>query len=121
MSFDIFKEECGHSSGFRSVEIHGCSRASPGGIYDISQQLGFQRVENPEEHVRLLASNEQLFVLRPLGAKSMPKCSLVVWTCIVRFAMRVEETGGIRSEAKSSAKAIREPGLYRYILFDIQN
>ena len=80
-----------------------------------------ERVENPEEHIWLLVRNKQLFVLGPRGAKAMPKCSLVVWPRIVRFAMRVVETGGVWSKDKSSAKAIGKPVRKDDILFDIQN
>src|SRR5258707_2161288 len=121
MSVDILKEECRYSSWFHSVEIQRCSRTCPGGIYDISQQLGLKRVENPEEHIRLLTSNEHLFVLGPFGAKTMPKCCLVVWPRIVRFAMRVVETGGVWSKDRSSAKPIGEPVRKNDIVFDIQN
>src|SRR5258708_28266647 len=51
----------------------------------------------------------------------MPKCSLAVWPGVLRFAMRVVETGAIGSENKSTAKTIGEPVRKDNIPFDIQN
>jgi len=51
----------------------------------------------------------------------MPKRSLVVWPRIVRFAMRVEETGGVWSEDKPGAEAIGEPVWDHNVSLDVQN